>query len=300
MKILILGSEGFIGRNCVEYFKKAGHTVSGADLFEQPSVEYNYFKVSRLSHEFEEIFSNVFFDIVINSAGSGNVPYSMTHPLIDFEANCLDTIQILENIRKHSPMSKYIHLSSAAVYGNPIKLPVAENQVLNPLSPYGYHKIIAEYLCSEYTKLYNLSTAIVRPFSIYGPGLKKQIFWDLYKKTLLNPNAISLHGTGKESRDYLYITDLVMALEYVILHGKMNGEIYNAASGKETTIQDAVKIYFKTLNLQPNIEFDGIVRKGDPINWCADIKNLKNLGFEATTSLEEGLTEIAKWIKEFN
>ena len=297
MKLLILGSEGFIGRHCVDFYLAAGATVAGADLYEQPGSSYTYYKISRLSPELDEVLAKGPFDAVINAAGSGNVPYSMTHPLIDFEANCLDAIRVLETIRRYSPSSRYIHLSSAAVYGNPESLPVAEEQALQPLSPYGYHKLIAEQLCKEYTALFNLSTAIVRPFSVYGPGLQKQMFWDIYKKTQVDAGTISLFGTGKESRDYIYVKDLVMALDCILQKGEMKGEIYNLASGQETTIAEAVKIYFKALNMPPRYQFNGVVRAGDPLNWCADITRLTKLGFAAATSLEQGLANTAAWIK---
>lgn len=297
MKLLILGSEGFIGRHCVEFYLDAGATVAGADLYEQPGSSYTYYKISRLSPELDEVLAKGPFDAVINAAGSGNVPYSMTHPLIDFEANCLDAVRVLETIRRFSPSSRYIHLSSAAVYGNPVSLPVAEEQALQPLSPYGYHKLIAEQLCKEYTALFNLSTAIVRPFSVYGPGLQKQMFWDIYKKTQADAGTISLFGTGKESRDYIYVKDLVMALDCILQKGEMKGEIYNLASGTETTIAEAVKVYFAALNMPPRYQFNGVVRPGDPLNWCADITNLTKLGFAATTSLEQGLANTAAWLK---
>lgn len=300
MKLLILGSEGFIGSHCVKYFKATGNPVTGADLYEQPSSDYPYYKISRLSPELDEVLLNGHFDAMINAAGSGNVPYSMTHPLLDFEYNCLDTIKVLETIRRYSPSTKYIHLSSAAVYGNPAILPIVETQNLQPLSPYGYHKMIAEHLCVEYTKLYNLSTAVVRLFSVYGPGLKKQMFWDIYKKTLEDSGTISLFGTGKESRDYLYVEDMVKGLDCIFSQGKMEGEIYNMGSGEETTIELAVKLYFKVLHLPERYQFNGAIRAGDPLNWHADITSLKKLGYKAGTSLEVGLTNLVSWIKTLN
>src|SRR5260370_35821534 len=116
MKLLILGSEGFIGNNLISFFLNKGVRIAGCDLFERPSQhEYAYFKVSRLSPEWDDIFSRK-FDFCINAAGSGNVPYSMEHPLIDFESNTLDTMRILDAIRKNNESCRYLHISSAAVY----------------------------------------------------------------------------------------------------------------------------------------------------------------------------------------
>jgi len=297
MKVLIIGSEGFIGGHCVDYFLSTNHHVWGVDLFEQPSKRYAYSKITRLSPEFDEMFDMAKFDAVINAGGSGNVPYSMLHPVSDFEANCLDTIRTLDAIRKHQPNCKYIHLSSAAVYGNPEKLPIHENDRKRPLSAYGWHKLVSEHLCNEYTSVYHLHTAIIRPFSVYGAGLKKQLFWDLFQKSKSNAGIITLHGTGKESRDFINVHDLVLAIECVIEKGKMQGEIYNLASGIETTIEEAVATFFDQWGKKCSYEFNGIVREGDPLNWRADTTELNRLGFRPAINLQTGLSSLADWLK---
>lgn len=299
MNILILGSEGFIGRNCVQFFLQKGYAVFGADLFERETQPYTYFKISRLSPELEELFSRQPFDVVINAAGSGNVPYSMTHPLIDFEANCLDCIRVLETIRRYRPGCRYIHLSSAAVYGNPERIPVREADRTLPLSPYGHHKLMSEQICREYVQLFGLSIAIARPFSVYGPGLKKQLFWDTFQKLNTATETITLFGTGKESRDFIYISDLVQALECILLNSPMQGQVYNLASGEETRIDTAVAVYHRALAL-PNavgFAFNGTVRSGDPLNWKADISAIRAIGYQPAVDLDTGLAATAHWIK---
>jgi UDP-glucose 4-epimerase len=300
LKILILGSEGFIGSHCVSYFLNSGRSVFGIDLFEQPTRDYTYSKVSRLSPELDELFAANTFDAVVNAAGSGNVPYSMTHPVIDFEANSLDTIRVLEAIRKHQPMCKYIHISSAAVYGNPSRLPVQEDHATLPLSPYGWHKLIAEQLCKEYSSVYALNLAIIRPFSVYGVGLKKQLFWDLYNKIKNSSSHIELHGTGMESRDFIHVHDLVRAIELILENGLLNGETYNIASGEETSIQKVVDIFLKTLDHPIAYQFNGKVRAGDPLQWKADITSIKRLGFAPKRTLPEGLTEVSAWLHQLS
>jgi dTDP-glucose 4,6-dehydratase/UDP-glucose 4-epimerase len=297
LRLLILGSEGFIGKHCVSYFSQKSHEVYGVDLFERPTLDYQYFKVSRLSPELDELFSKVQFDLVINASGSASVPYSMTHPVLDFEANCLDTIRILDEIRKKQPECRYIHLSSAAVYGNPVKLPVSESDKLSPLSPYGWHKLISENLCREYQEIYGLKIAIVRPFSVYGRGLKKQLFWDVYQKVKAG-KPFELFGTGMESRDFIYIDDVVEALEFISGHSPMNASVYNLASGIESRIADVVSLFFKHLNVSPDYQFRGEIRSGDPVNWRADVKLLMDLGFKTRLSLEDGISDLAAWIRE--
>ena len=296
MRILILGSEGFIGGHCVSHFMNGKHDVAGADLYEQPSRDYSYQKISRLSAELDELLERQQFDAIINAAGSGNVPYSMTHPVLDFEANCLDTIRLLDAIRRHQPNCKYLHVSSAALYGNPSRLPVAEEDNALPLSPYGWHKLMAEQLCKEYSNLFGLRTVIARPFSVYGPGLKKQMFWDLYQKTKAG-RSIELIGTGKESRDYIHVRDLVRAFESILENSAMDADIYNIASGEEITIEKVVAIFFDALNIRNGYAFNGQVRKGDPLNWRADVGKLKSLGFTCDIQLKQGLQELGTWLK---
>lgn len=296
MKILILGSEGFIGSHCIDHFSADKHEIFGMDLYEQPSRKYAYTKVSRLSPEFEEIFRNQAFDAVINAAGSGNVPYSMTHPVLDFEANALDTIRLLDAIRNNRPGCKYIHISSAAIYGNPTMLPVGEDAAALPLSPYGWHKLLAEQLCKEYTLIYGLRTAVVRPFSVYGNGLKKQLFWDLYQKSRNTTGKIELFGTGKESRDYIHVVDVVNAIDCVLKNGSLTGEAYNLASGVETSIEQAVQFFFNALSPTQEYYFNGRVREGDPLNWRANIGKIKKLGFSGKHDLSSGMKELAKWL----
>jgi nucleoside-diphosphate-sugar epimerase len=299
LKILILGSEGFIGSHCVSHFLESNHNIFGVDLFEQPSMQYKYRKVSRLSFEIETIISENDFDLIINASGSGNVGLSMNHPLIDFESNCLGLIKVLDAIRKFKPKAKFIHLSSAAVYGNPKELPIKETDELKPLSAYGWHKLISENLCKEYVQLYGLNISILRPFSVYGRGLKKQIFWDVYKKLSENNITLELMGTGKESRDFIHIEDLIKVIELVAFNAPMPGDIYNVASGNETTIEKAINIFIKNLGFKTELIFNNQVRKGDPLNWCADISNIQNVGFENPILLDHGLSDVSTWIKQF-
>ncbi len=297
MTVLILGSEGFIGKHCVKFYLNKSANVFGADLFEQATVSYNYIKLSRLSFELEDVLQKNQFDLLINAAGSGNVNYSMTHPLIDFEANCLDVIKVLDGIRKFQINCKYIHISSAAVYGNPKQLPINENDITNPTSPYGWHKLISENLCKEYSSIFKIPTAIVRPFSVYGPGLKKQIFWDLHQKIIIANEEVELWGTGNESRDFVYIEDLILAIDTIYNKGLFDGAVYNVANGVETTIQEVVDLFIKKYPKNIDIKFNGKVREGDPLNWKADISKLKALGFLPTIKLEDGIASLTNWIR---
>jgi len=300
LKILILGSEGFIGSNLTHFYCQKSYEVYGADVLEHPGfIKYKYIKVSRHSAALDDLFRQFTFDICINAAGSGNVTYSVVYPLIDFEANVLDVMIILDSIRKYQPKCKYLHISSAAVYGNPTKLPINETDNLKPVSPYGFHKMMSENICREYHQLYDLPIVILRPFSVYGPGLKKQLFWDICKKLNDTQNrSISLYGTGRESRDFIYIDDLVLLIDTIVNNALFSNDIYNAASGIETTIAEIAQ---EIMDILPGTEisFSGQIREGDPINWRADVEKISLLGFKSGIPFKAGLQKYLTWFNSY-
>ena len=182
MKIIVIGSEGFIGHSLFDHFKQKKAQVYGADIISKSLPDYFFVNVSL--PDYDDIFQQETFDYCINASGAANVNFSVNNPAWDYELNTHNVFKMLDAIRKYNPCCRFIQISSAAVYGNPSSLPVRENFPIQPLSPYGFHKCQSELLCREFSIVYGVHTSIVRIFSAYGPGLRKQLFWDLYKKSL--------------------------------------------------------------------------------------------------------------------
>lgn len=295
MKILVIGSEGFIGSHIKNRFSKS-NDVWCADVLNIKDSS-RYYQLALLNTDFNILFEGKQFDVCINASGNGSVPISINKPTFDFELNVTNTLKILEAIRTHNPECKFINMSSAAVYGNPSTLPINESSNLKPLSPYGWHKLYAEQICKEYYYLYNIQTINLRLFSVYGENLKKQLFWDIYQKCLFSKD-VELFGSGNETRDFIYIEDLLEAMNCVIKRGLFNGESVNVASGIETDISHAASIFIKEIDPNINLKFNMIVKPGDPLNWKADISILTNFGFKNETLIENGLKNVAKWLKE--
>lgn len=295
MKIVVIGSKGFIGSYCKDYFEKLGHVVVGCDVVD--SNEPNYYVIKNQSSDFEKLFDNV--DFCINAAGSANVSYSYQYPEKDFELNVSLVINILAAIKAKCPDCKFINFSSAAVYGNPNELPIKEGAEVKPLSPYGYHKLLSEKLLAEYHHFFSLKTCSLRVFSAYGPGLKKQLFWDIYQKTL-SQTSVNLYGTGAESRDFIYISDLVEAVECVMIRAEFKGETINVASGTETTIEKAASLFLESFKSGKQLLFSGEEKSGDPKNWRADISILEKFGFTPKIDINKGIEEYAFWLTNTN
>jgi dTDP-glucose 4,6-dehydratase/UDP-glucose 4-epimerase len=297
MNVLIIGCNGFIGSNLLKYFSQKGFaTVAGCDV-QETGESPSYFCFAKEENGFDSLFKKNSFDCCINCSGAANVPDSLKNPLQDFELNTFNVFKMLEAVRRYQPFCKFLNLSSAAVYGNPKKLPVSEKDELAPVSPYGLHKMQAEQLCKSFFDYWQIPTCSLRIFSAYGPGLKKQLFWDLYQKSLRSDN-VELFGTGSETRDFIFIDDIVQAVELVINKSFFRGECINVANGQEISIKEAVRVFYHTIAWEGKISFVGDIRKGDPLNWQADVNALRSLGYRQGFDLNKGLKAYAKWVRE--
>jgi UDP-glucose 4-epimerase len=156
--------------------------------------------------------------------------------------------------------------------------------------------LLSEQYCKDYFERADIRSCIVRPFSVYGPGLKKQLFWDIYQKSL-GENPIELFGSGQESRDFVYIKDFASAIELIVKNDPFDAKAINVASGVEVSINQAANCFLKELKGKGNLVFTGKLKEGDPIVWKSNIEKLHNYGFTASYSIESGLGGYAEWLK---
>jgi UDP-glucose 4-epimerase len=204
------------------------------------------------------------------------------------------TFELLDALRQHAPRCRFILLSSAAVYGNPATLPIAETHAVQPLSPYGWHKRQSELVVEEFARIYGQPALAVRIFSAYGPGLRRQVVWDICERALA-AGRLTLRGTGDESRDFIHAADVARALALLAMRAPAEGEIYNLGAGRETTIRELATMLLTNFGNTIQPEFDGHATPGDPRNWRADITRLASLGYAPATTLEDGLRSVATW-----
>jgi UDP-glucose 4-epimerase len=292
--ILVIGSRGFIGMRMVSMALSRKFNVHGVDVIEFQQHEYKYEKISIFSTDFTKLLSTFKYEFIINCAGSGNVGFSVEHPLSDYELNTRGVIYILDTIRLYQPECRYIHLSSAAVYGNPLDLVISENSSIEPISPYGYHKWQSELICKEYAYLFNLSTLVIRPFSVYGPGLRKQLLWDIFQKAKKN-DVVELWGTGEETRDFIYVDDLCEIILKLVMLDLPKFEILNLAMGQSISISNIAELLISKLGFKNTIKFNNMVKPGDPRFWKTDVSKLTKYGLKTSVSLDKGINETAKW-----
>ena len=290
-RVLVVGASGFIGAHVVQRSQKLGHDVfpvGGATRVQStPSDAAGWRDLVRHHGPFDACF---------NCAGRAHVGNSVTEPLQDFAGNTTLVFWLLDALRQHSPDCRFINISSAAVYGTPASLPVDEAAAQKPLSPYGWHKRISEMLCEEFAVCYRLKTCSLRGFSVYGPGLRKQLFWDLAKRASGAAN-IQLYGTGAETRDFIFIDDFVDAMFCALDSSAFDGECINVGSGSQMTIRDAANAFLSAIGYEGQVTFGGEARAGDPTAWQADISKLNRYGCHPGIPFHAGIQKTADWIR---
>lgn len=296
--VLITGVAGFLGRYVAREFARHGWRVAGVDDVPAENAQLSpgaIYRRMKLPHAgLAEMLRAEAPAACVHCAGRASVPLSMEDPAADFRDNTILTFELLDALRQHAPSCRFLLLSSAAVYGNPAQLPVTENQHVAPLSPYGFHKRQCELLCQEFSRIYGVPTLSVRIFSAYGPGLRRQVIWDICER-ILSTSSLQLRGTGRESRDFIHAADIARALHLLVEKAPAQGEIYNLATGREVTIAELAGLIGAMLDSRATPHFDGVSRPGDPLNWRAEIGRIRALGFEPTIPFEQGLRGVATW-----
>lgn len=299
-KVLITGAKGFLGRNITNHFFKMGYETYGighGDLFvdECKAIGLKYWIKSELTVDaLKEL--NKDFDLIIHCGGSGSVGFSIENPYKDFKKTVDGTLEVLEYMRLYNPNAQFIYPSSPAVQGEHPDEPIKESFMGKPTSPYGYHKKIVEDLCRSYSEKYKLTVKIIRLFSVYGNGLKKQLLWDACQKLMAGHTKVEFWGTGSETRDFIHIDDVLSLLDTVISTDE-HFMIINGGSGEKHTICNVIELIKKFLPSTSNINFNQQVNIGNPIYYWADKGKLTDLSWSPKVSFENGVKEYVQWVK---
>ena len=297
--VLVAGGFGFAGRHTAFAFKRAGFEVAAighGDFGPGQCHQYGIDHWVSADITLDNLSAiKLVPSVIVNCSGSGSVGLSFKDPLADFNKTVNSTISLLEFIRQKAPLAKFIQLSSPAVCGDHEDALIKVTDPLNPISPYGFHKKAAEDACLFYHRMGGLDIAIIRFFSLYGPGLKKQLFWDAHGKIKLNPPVLEFFGTGEETRDWLYIDDAVDLILKVARFKSPMVQIFNGASGQKRTIRETMGCFLDAAGSRADLKFNGEARPGDPRFYWADISGSLELGWSPSTTLKQGIQRYISW-----
>ena len=280
MKILITGSRGFVGASFGSYAATAGHEVLGISRSSQPEPGWpgRHFQGDAAQADLAAVIRDFNPDLLLQAAGSASVGASLADPVGDFRATAVTLTNVLDSVRRSGREPLIVFPSSAAVYGNPASLPVAEDAPCAPISPYGFHKAACELLAREYAQCFGLSTVVCRLFSLFGSRQRRLLTWEIYTQLAGAGSTVALHGTGTETRDFLHIDDLtraILLLPAAVPRGQCT--LLNIASSTETPVLALAETMRAMTAPEKKITCRGLARPGDPHRWCADVRRLRAL-----------------------
>ena len=312
--ILLTGGGGFIGSHLAEGLLKKYpderliilDDLSTGKIENIPkSQNVNFIKGSITDRNLiEDIFRSFKVSKVFHLAAIASVQKSVEEPEYTHKVNFDGTLYLLEESKKYN-VDKFIFASSAAVYGDLEDLPKREDMPVKPLTPYAVDKYSSERYVLNYYHLYGLKTVALRFFNVFGERQDPSspysgvlsIFIDRIKRFQNGENSkIVIFGDGKQTRDFIYVKDVIKALILVSELEETNGEVYNLGLGKETSLLEILEILKEYIPELPPVEF-APARKGDIKHSKADISKIKSIGFEPDYSLKEGLKRLLRYEK---
>ncbi len=297
-QVLITGAAGFIGRHVAAEYARHGMRVIG--MGRGVWSDWREYGIS-VWHRCEVTFDSLVEyggapDVIVHCAGGASVGFSVDQPAVDFDLTVRNTSNVLEFIRVHSPATRLVYPSSAAVYGEVKTLPITVEAPLNPVSPYGLHKQMAEALCQLYAHQFGVSVSIVRLFSIYGAGLHKQLLWDACQK--FKQGEYGFFGTGDEIRDWLHVDDVAKLFYIAAQNATPDCPIVNGGSGQGVSVKEILQYLSDQLGLgiQPKFSFEP--KAGDPNAYIADVSKARTWHWVPKINWREGVAEYIEWYKQ--
>ncbi len=295
--MLVTGAAGFIGASLYMYLVDRGYEVVGVDSYRCPSrlllsiLRERSLEVHRVDVLDRVMLMNVarYTDAIVHLAAFINVDESMSEPYKYINNNVMGTASVLE-VGREAGVKKFIYISSAAVYGEPLELPIKESHPTRPSSPYGYSKLMGEYLVRMYAELYGVDSVVLRLFNVYGFGQSGEYAGVIprFIERVSRGKSPIIYGDGEQTRDFVHVEDVCRAVELALSY---NGsyDVFNVGSGRAVSINELAWLVINEFQAEVEPEYEP-PRKGDIKHSVADIsKASKILGFRPVVCLEDGI-----------
>lgn len=301
MKSIVTGGAGFIGSNLVDELILKKHKVIVLDNFstgrisnlkkhkKNKDVKIINIDISK-NKKLHKYFQGV--DYVFHLAGLADIIPSIEDPEKYFKSNVIGTFNVLEAVRKIK-IKKFVYAASASCYGIPKKFPTSEKEAVNPMYPYAFTKWQAEEVIMHWSKIYKLPAISLRFFNAYGPrsrtsGTYGAVF-GIFLAQKLKKKPLTIVGTGKQTRDFIHVNDLVKGIVKAAKSKKV-GEIYNLAGGKEVSVRKIAKLLGGKCVYIPK-------RPGEPDRSLANISKIKrDLKWRPRIKIEQGIRDLLEKI----
>ena len=308
MRALVTGVAGFIGSTLAEELTRKGSDVVGIDSFADyypRAVKQGNLSALADRPGFQLVEARIQdADIqtllrdrthVFHLAAQAGVRKSWGRDFSVYTANNIEATQILLEACIGLPLQRVVYASSSSVYGDHVPLPMREDALPQPVSPYGVSKLAAEQLCYLYHASYGVPTVSLRYFTVYGPRQRPDMGFHKFLRATILGQPITVYGDGEQTRDYTYVHDAVAATVAAATRG-VPGRVYNIGGGSRVSINQVLEMIGRISSRKPLITVDP-AQKGDMRHTYADTWLARtDLGFAPTVELEEGLAAEHEWL----
>ena len=299
-EVVVTGGAGFIGSNLCRTLLEHDAKVTAFDNLYSGKIDFIQDLMDKgLNFVQEDIRDPAALEkatknseVIFHLAAQTSVPFSMENPKEDCEINVVGTVNVLEAARKAG--ARVVFASSCAVYGNPEKRPTPETYPTHPIAFYGLTKLLGENYCRFYQETYGSEVVMLRIFNVYGPDCHGAIY-DFLNKLRKTPDKLEVLGTGKQSRDFVYVLDMVDALLKAATVPAAAGQAFNVGTGTTTSVAELAKMIVEILGLEGvEIYFKGgQAWAGDMDITLADNSKAANiLQWRPQVNLKEGLKKL--------
>jgi nucleoside-diphosphate-sugar epimerase len=308
VKALVTGAAGFIGSTLTDRLLRDGADVVGIDCFVDyyaRALKERNLADARKHPRFTFVESRIQDgDLatilrdrthVFHAAAQAGVRKSWGHDFAIYTAHNIDATQILLEACRGRNLEKVVYSSSSSVYGDAVQMPMREDALPQPVSPYGVTKLAAEQLCRLYSVNFGVPVVSLRYFTVYGPRQRPDMAFHRFLRAMLRGEAITLYGDGHQTRDFTFVSDVVEANLAAAAWGAP-GRVYNIGGGSRVSVNEVLEVIRKITGRQPSIQAE-VDQKGDMRHTYADTRLARTeLGFAPTVGLAEGLTAEYRWL----
>ena len=306
MRALVTGCAGFIGSTLTDRLLCDGYEVIGIDRFsdyyarglkeQNLSSAMKHPRFTLLEEDILDMDTFPSVDYAFHLAAQAGVRASWGQSFDIYTRDNIQATQRLLEFYKSQKIRKFVYSSSSSVYGD-VELPMREDRMVQPVSPYGVTKLAAEHLCSLYWTNYGVPTVSLRYFTVYGPRQRPDMGINKFVRAALNGEVITVYGDGTQTRDFTYIDDIVEA-NVLAATSDIRGEVFNIGGGNRISVNDLIAAIEAVTGESVAVEHSG-EQKGDVKDTWADTRKAEELlGWHAGTGITRGLEHYIDWIRK--
>ncbi|MBK49225.1 MAG: UDP-glucose 4-epimerase [Acidobacteria bacterium] len=312
MRALVTGVAGFIGSSLAEMLIARDTDVIGVDCFTDyyhrsikednlskllSKSRFHFTELNLLNCNVAELLKGVTH--VFHLAAQAGVRRSWGQDFSICTSLNIDVTQALLDACVHQPIERFVYASSSSVYGNQVDLPMREDALPRPVSPYGVTKLAGEQLCLLYHLNHDVPAVALRYFTVYGPRQRPDMAFHRFLKAAIDGTPVHLYGDGQQTRDFTFVDDIVTATMAAATAG-IPGRVYNVGGGSRVSMNQVIELIAKITDSSLEINRD-VTQSGDMRDTYADITLARNdLGFDPTVALPDGLRAQHEWLSRHN